>query len=473
MTKKRLLFGSLGSLILSLATCGVALAAGYSQGGLVWPLAASSAAFLVPMGRILIASGGSSKERAVPTALMGLAAIGLAVVGYFACGFAFQFGGIGLFSKFPGLEGLTWEWSPMDVTWGMGWGALGLHGFFLSGAASTPAAYALFLSQLPLVATAVLIPVLTLRKAVRPLILASAALLVSAVIYPVLGNWIWGGGWLANLGSNLGLGHGFVDFAGAGMVNLLGGMVALAGILVFGKRLKRGSEPARMPPVHLPLLAILGSLLVVVGWVGLALANPLYSSADLSPILVGVNLILASGGGMLASMLYSWFATGGADVLMSARGLVAGLVAASASCPFVPPWAALAAGVVAGLFLPLGVYLVEQILRLDDPAAAVATHAFSGLWGLISLALFADGRHGVGWNGVGVEEYLGIEGQGVSGYLTAPNFVPDWPGQLQAQLVGLAAIIIFSFALAWLFFKLLDLFARAWGKPSENLSTDA
>lgn len=472
MLKKRLLVASLGSLILALVASGVAFAAGPSEADLTWPLAASIAAFLLPVGLILVASGGSPEERAVSTALMGLAAIGLAMAGYFACGFAFQFGGIGLFSELPGLEGLTWEWSPMDVAWGLGWGALGLHGFLLSGAASTPAAYALFLSQLPLVATAALIPTLTLRKAARPSVLILAALLVSAVIYPVLGNWVWGGGWLANLGFNLGLGHGFVDFAGAGMVNLLGGIVALAGVLVFGERLRKGDEPARMPPIHLPLLALLGSLLLIIGWVGLALANPLHGSADLSPALVAVNLVLAAGGGMLASMLYSWFATGGADVLMSARGLIAGLAAVSAACPFVPPWAALIVGAIAGLLLPLCVYLIEHILRLDDPTAAVATHGLSGLWGLLALALFADGRYGAGWNGVGAGMYLGIEGQGVSGYFTAPNFVPDLPGQLQAQLVGLAAILIFSFALAWSVFKLIDLL-RAWTKPGENLSTDA
>ena len=226
-------------------------------------------------------------------------------------------------------------------------------------------------------------------------------------------------------------------------------------------------EPARMPPVHLPLLAILGSLLLLVGWLGLVFSNPLYiSSEGLPTSLIAVNVVLAAGGSALVAMLYTWFATGGADVLMTARGMAAGLVAISAACPFVPPWAALIIGAVAGLLLPLGIYFVEYLLRLDDPAAAIATHGLSGLWGLLALAIFADGRYGAGWNGIGAEEYLGIAGQGVSGYLVASGFQLDLPNQLFAQLVGIATITIVAFALAWAFFKALDLIIKAWTKTS-------
>jgi Amt family ammonium transporter len=435
----------------------------------LWPLLAGGLAFLIPAGFTLLASGGMPEEKAVPTAMMGLAATGLAIVGYLACGFALQFGGIGLTSDLPGLGGLIWEWSPLDATWGTGWGASGLRGFFLQKGADTPLAYALFFSQLPLVITASLIPLLTLRRQVKSLLLVLGALLIAALIYPVIGNWVWGGGWLANLGSNLELGHGFVDFAGAGMVHLLGGVAALGGILAFGFRSPPhklggdgGGEPAKMPPVHLPLLAILGSLLVLVGWLGLVFSNPLTTSNEgLPSSLMAVNVVLAAGGSLLVAMLYAWFTTGGADVLMAARGLVAGLIAISAACPFVPPWAALIIGAVAGLLLTLGIYLVEYLLRLDDPSAAIATHGLCGLWGLLALAIFADGRYGTGWNGIGAEEHLGIAGQGVSGYLVARGFQLDFPNQLFAQLAGIAAITIVSFALAWLFFKILDVLIKA------------
>jgi Amt family ammonium transporter len=432
---------------------------------LIWPLLAGCLAFLVPVGFTLIASGGMPEEKAVPTAMMGLAVTGLALAGYLACGFALQFGGIGLVSDLPGLGGLIWEWSPLDVTWGTGWGTLGLRGFFLQKGADTPLAYALFFSQLPLVITAGLIPLLTLRKRARPFALVPAALLMAAVVYPIIGNWVWGGGWLANLGSNLALGHGFVDFAGSGMVHLLGGVAALGGILAFGFRSENTDEPAKMPPAHLPLLAILGALLLLIGWLGLVFSNPLYMSNESLPrSLLAVNIILAASGSLLVAMLYTWFTTGGADVLMAARGLAAGLTAISAACPFVPPWAALIIGAVAGLLLPLGIYLIEYPLRLDDPAAAIATHGLSGLWGLLAVAIFADGIYGAGWNGIGVEEYLGIAGQGVSGLLVASGFQLDWPNQLFAQLAGIATITIFASVFAWVTFKALRLIVKAWTK---------
>jgi Amt family ammonium transporter len=434
-----------------------------SETDLTWLLLAGCLAFLIPVGFTLLASGGMSEENAVPTAMIGLAATWLALAGYLACGFALQFGGIGLFSDLPDLKGLIWEWSPLDVTWGTGWGTLGLKGFFLQKGADTPMAYALFFSQLPLVITASLIPLLTLRKRAKSFVLVLGALLIAALVYPSVGNWVWGGGWLANLGSNLEMGHGFIDFAGSGMVHLLGGVTALGGIVAFGFRSSRnqGGESAQMPPVQLPLLAILGSLLLLVGWLGLVFSNPLYMSNEGLPTsLIAVNVVLAAAGGALVAMLYTWFATGGADVLMAARGLAAGLVAISAACPFVPPWAAFIIGAVAGLLLPLGIYFVEYLLQLDDPAAAIATHGLSGLWGLLALAIFADGRYGVGWNGIGAEEYLGIAGQGVSGYLVASGFQLDLPNQLYAQFIGIAAITIVAFALAWAFFKTLDLIVK-------------
>jgi len=450
-----------------------------------WLILAGCLAFLVPVGLTLLASGAASEDKAADVALTSLAAIGLGVLGYFACGFAFQFGGIGLFSKLPGVENLIWEWSFLDVSWGPGWGMMGLKGFFLGGEAANPAAYALFFSQLALVTTVVLIPALSLRRRVKAIVIVLGALLLSAVVYPILGNWVWGGGWLAHLGSNLGLGHGFVDFAGAGLVNLVGGTAALAGILVFKLRRQKERpspevvsplssralskpsserESAEMPPVHLPLLAVLGSLLLVVGWLGWALASPLNALADvpIEPAVVAVNLLLAAAGGTLVATLYSCFTTGRADVLMATRGLAIGLVSISAAVPFVPPWAALLTGAVAGLLLPLSIYLLDHLLRLDDFTAAVSVHGLGGVLGLLTLGLFADGRHGAGWNGIGATEYLGVLGQGVSGYFTARGFQPDWPGQLYAQLIGLAALFLLTFVLTWLLLRVLRGLIQAW-----------
>ncbi len=450
---------------------GVAFTPEFLDPGLFWSLAASGLAFLVPIGLALLTGGGLAEEQAVPATLMGLVAVGLAVVGYLLTGFAFQFGGIGLFTTWPGLENLVWEWSLVDLAWGPGWGMAGLKGFLLGQEAHNQAAYTLFLSQLAPLATAVLIPTLALRGRVRPFVLVSGILLVSMVVYPLAGNWVWGGGWLAHLGENLALGHGFIDFAGAGMVNWTGGLTALAGILVFGTPLNRRplrAEPAQMPPVHLPMLAILGALLVMVGWFSLATANPLHLAGDISLAVVAVNILMAASGGTLLALFYAWFTLGRANVLLVSRGAVAGLVAISAACPFVPAWAAFIIGAVAGLLLPLSTYLVEYGLGLDDATAAVSVHAVSGLWGLLALGIFADGAYGLGWNGVGATEYLGVAGQGVSGYLTASGFQPDPTGQLYAQLIGAVALGLFAFVLAWLFFRTLTIGAVRSVAPGQE-----
>lgn len=455
------------------------------EAGLIVPLLGSALGFLVPVGVALIAASGTPEEGEGEAASMGLSfllALGLAAFGYLACGFAFQFGGAGIVSDLPGLSGLIWEWSPLDVAWGSGWGALGLKGYFLTGPAATPEAYALFFSQLPLATTAVLVPLLTLRRRTPFFVPVLGGLLMSAVIYPLAGNWALGGGWLANLGLNLGLGHGYVDLAGGGLANLLAATVALSGLVAFGLKRPAEQTPGRplpegtegesyvpMPTAHLPLLAILGSLLLFIGWLGLAFGNPLIGVSALgagqfSPAVVAVNLALAAAGGAMLAVLYSWFTTGTPDVLMSPRGALAGLVAVSAGAAFIPAWAALLLGSFAGVLLPLAHYFVERVLRLDDAPATLAAHGLPALIGLLAVGLFADGRYGQGWNGVA--------GQGVSGLWTASGLQNGWPTQFQAQLVGAIAVLVLSFVLGWLLFATLRRVIEAWqGAALEPVST--
>ena len=177
------------------------------------------------------------------------------MIGYVAVGFALQFGGIGLTQDQPGFAGLIWEWSALGPTWGPGWGMTGLVGWGLTGPAATSAAYALALANLPWVITAALIPLIGLRGRIPGWAAIVLGLLIGGLIYPLAGNWIWGGGWLANLGLNLGLGHGYVDVAGAGLVHLLGAAAALAGILVFLPRRPRSAAPGEAPLPANPLAA--------------------------------------------------------------------------------------------------------------------------------------------------------------------------------------------------------------------------
>ncbi len=423
-----------------------------------------------------------------------LVAWGLATLAYFALGFAFQFGGIAVFYDNPDLAGLYLEYSLLDTTWGTGWGMIGLKGFFMLDDASTAGALTLFLSQLPLLGVAALIPYFALQGRVQRWVALLISLLMGGLIYPITGNWIWGGGWLANLGGNLSIGHGLVDAGGGGQVVLAGASAALAALLVFRNRstgegpdaapvaapvandmsatdleATGDDEPAPdephlvpMPPVHLPLLGLLGATLMVTGWMGSGFMTQQPTAVDTLPVVMAVNLVLGALGGALTAGLYSWFTTSHLNPLMSARGLVAGLVVAAAGAAFIPAWSALLAGLVVGLILPPLIYLFDHVLSLDDTASTLGTFGLPALLGLLLLALVASGRYGVGWNGVGEESYLGVEGQGVSGLIVAPGYASGWPGQMVAQLVGAVAIFVWSFGLSWLLMQMVTGIIHAW-----------
>jgi hypothetical protein len=225
-----------------------------------------------------------------------------------------------------------------------------------------------------------------------------------------------------------------------------------------------GETYVPMPPLHLPLLATLGAWLAVIGWLGWGLGTPTYVASGLNPawIDVSIGLMLAASGGAMVSLAYSWLTTGQGNALMTARGVLGAIVAGSAGLPFLPLWAALAVGAGAGLLVPLGQYLIEHLLRLDDPTSAVATHGLPALWGLLAVGLFADGHAGQGWNRVGQGAYLGVAGQGVTGYLAGSGYASDWPAQFQAQATGAIAILFTAFFASWLLYAAIQGLTRAW-----------
>jgi Amt family ammonium transporter len=406
-------------------------------------------AFLVPAGLTMIAASASKREAAASVAAVGLVAVALGVVVYGVVGFGLQFGGLGLVSDLEGARDLRSEWSPVDRAWGPGWGIIGLDGFLLIQDSLEAEVLHTFLYYAALAATALCIPMLALARRLRFLALLGLGLVFAVLVYPVYGNWVWGGGYLSQLGTTVGLGHGFVDFAGAGTLHTLGAFFALAAILAFGARVQTLKVATEPPPVHFPVLGVLGAFLLLLGWFGLVVGSPVVGG-DVSYGRILLNVLLAACSGILVSAFYVWFVRGDPDLLMISRGLVAALVAISASCAFVPAWAALTIGAVAGLLLPLSIYLFDVKLRLGDHTAAVAMHGISGLWGLIAVGVFADGSSGAGWNGVGATQYLGVDGQGVSGLLVGSGFPADWPGQLYAQVAGIVALLLLALVVSWL-----------------------
>lgn len=443
------------------------------------PLILAILGLLVPLGLALVAAGGVPEKRSGTTALSALAAIGLGGFAYLAVGFALQFGGVGLHYDLPGLERLVWE-RPLLTSSDLA--RVGTCGYFLRDEASTPAAYALFLSQLPLVATAVLIPLAALRGRTRGWVPLAGALLTGGLLYPVLAHWAWFDDWLAQLGQLMGLGHGYVDLIGAGVTHVLGGAVALAGLLAFRLQSERrtatvsGPDPRQrslprlprpqkyipLPRTYQPLLAYTGAMLAFIGWAGLAINPPLLPRPEIAASLVILNLALSAGAAGTLAMFYTWLVAGVPSPLMVARAVIAGLVAVSASAAFIPPEVAMASGAAIGLLVAPLHFLLTYVLRLGDETAAVSVHLLPGAWGLAMVGLLADGRFGAGWNNVGVLEYLGVTGQGVTGAIAAPGFVADWPGQLQAQLTGAGVIFLISFLVAGVLFALAAGLIAAW-----------
>ncbi len=424
--------------------------------------------YLIPLAVLLLAAGAVEERQTARAATVALVAFAVVMIAYGALGFGFQFGGIGLINDAPGLEALVREWSPLDTTLGPGWGILGLDAFGINFVFVNQDITNLYLYHAALAATAVLMPALALATRVRSRVLVIGALLLGMFFYPMAANWGWGGGWLQQFGLTSSLGHGMVDFAGSGVVYMFGGFATLGALLGYGLRshtqVTTAANIPEFPSAHLPLFMILGAFLFLVGASSAVFGDP-FQLPDLPVSQIQLNLINAAMAGLVVATLYGWFVSGEPLAMLAARGAVAGVVAVAASLPFIPAWAALVIGGVAGLLLPLTTYAIERWIRADDQALLVPTFGMAGLWGLIALSIFADGTYGIAWNATGEGRYLGVVGQGVTGIFAQTGFVPDSPGQMEAQFFGVLAIALVAFLSSFAVFFTL----RRIGGPPEGV----
>jgi len=268
------------------------------------------------------------------------------------------------------------------------------------------------------------------------------AFMMGGIVYPVYANWVWGGGWLATLGSNFGLGHGHVDFAGSSVVHMVGGVAALAGGIVLGPRLGKYDKQGNAKTIaahHLPM-ALLGTFILAFGWFGFNPGSTL-AGTDLRIAVVATNTMLASAGGALSAMLYMWMVYGKPDPGMLVNGMLAGLVAITAPCAFVTAPVSVLIGLISGVLVIWAAFFIEKTLKVDDPVGAIAVHGVNGMWGVLSLGLFADGSYGDGWNGV-------------PGTVTGLFY--GAPAQFAAQCIGVLANFIWVFVTFYIFFKIVD-----------------
>jgi len=266
-----------------------------------------------------------------------------------------------------------------------------------------------------------------------------SSFMLGAFTYPLFGNWAWGGGWLANLGTNFGLGKGYSDFAGSGVVHSVGGLTALALALIVGPRIGKYTRTGKSNALvgHDIVIVLTGCFILAFGWFGFNPGSTLGASGNgnLRIGSIAVNTMLAGMAGSFGAMLYMWMRYGKPDASMSGNGLLAGLVAITAPSGFVNTVSAVIIGLIAGVLVCVSVEFIDRKLRVDDPVGAISVHGTNGLWGVISVGLFADGKsnYGGSWNGV-------------PGSVTG-LFYGD-AGQLVAQLIGVATLIGVIFTLS-------------------------
>ena len=422
----------------------------YYGSNFVWVMITGFMVFFFQCGFAMVETGFCRGKNAAHTMSMNFMVFLVGAVGYFLVGFALQFGGSG------GAVGLGSGGSVLNSMLsipGLG-GILGYKGFALSGTYDA-GIYALFFFQMVFMDTTVTIPTGAMAERVKYSAVVITSFFISMFLYPLFGNWVWGGGWLSAIGKNFGLGHGVVDFAGSAVVHSMGGMLALAGAIVIGPRIGKFKKDgnARAFPGHNIPMAIIGTIILFFCWFSFNAGSTLNAS-DFRLSVVATNTMIAGAVGGLVAMFYMWIKYGKPDPSMTANGTLAGLVAITAPCAFVNGISSFIIGFIAAILVCVAVPFVENKLKIDDPVGAISVHCVNGLWGVISLGLFADGRYGEGLNGVS---------GGVTGL-----FFGD-PSQFVAQLIAVAVLFIWGFGVSFLFFKLLD---KVWGlrvSPTDEL----
>jgi Amt family ammonium transporter len=401
-----------------------------------WTLFTGFLVMFMQAGFALVETGLCRAKNAGHTMAMNFMIYPMGMLGFYLCGFAFMFGGMadpmspsgGGIATMGGYAGLNKELGFM--LGGHFIGLIGWKGFLLKGAGYDTAAFALFLFQMVFMDTTATIPTGCAAERWRFSAFMIYGCFIGSIMYPIFGNWVWGNGWLAEMGVNWGIGHGHVDFAGSSVVHMQGGVIALIFGWLIGPRIgKYNKEGKLVNPIipHSIPMCMLGTFILAFGWFGFNPGSSL-AGTDLRISVVAVNTMLASATGALGATLYMWwFKTKKPDPAMMCNGMLAGLVAITAPCAFVSAGGASILGLVAGVLCVESVFFFDRH-RIDDAVGAISVHGVNGAWGCLSLGLFADGTYGDGWNGV-------------PGTVKGLFYGGGW-GQLEAETIGVVVCFI-------------------------------
>jgi ammonium transporter, Amt family len=412
---------------------------------LMWTLVAGFLVMFMQAGFALVETGLCRAKNASHTMLMNFLVYVIGLTGFWIVGFALMYGAMPV-ASLGGTAGLDAAKEVVIEFFGKPFGLFATNGWFLGGNVYDVGVFTIFLFQMVFMDTAATIPTGAMAERWKLKAFFIFGFFMSMILYPLFGNWAWGGGWLSQLGVNFGLGHGYVDFAGSGVVHSVGGLCALAGAIVLGPRLGKYNRDGTinpMPAHHIPM-ALLGAFILAFGWFGFNPGSTLgVSGGGLNRVgIVAVATMLAGAGGALSATLYMVLKTGKPDPTMIANGLLAGLVAITAPSGFVGANAGFIIGAIAGVLVCAAVAFFDK-LRIDDPVGAISVHGVCGLFGVLCVGIFADGTafYGGSWNGVSGS---------VKGLLYG-----DW-SQFGAQVVGCVTLLVWAFGGSLVFFKILD-----------------
>jgi len=362
----------------------------------VWTLVAAALVFFMQAGFACVEAGFTRAKNAVNIMMKNLMDFAVGSIAFWAIGFGLMFG-----------------------VSASGW--IGTSGFFLSDftPGGDPWVLAFWMFQVVFAATAATIVSGAMAERTKFTSYLIYSFFISAIIYPIMGGWAWGGlyhggGWLEKLG--------FIDFAGSTVVHSVGGWAALAGAIVLGPRIGKydsKGRPRAIPGHNLPLAA-LGVFILWLGWFGFNPGSTTAGNKDIAMIFVNTNLAAAAGA--VSAMITIWAMAKKPDLAMALNGALAGLVAITAPCNNVTPASAVVIGFIGGILVVCSVLLIDRI-GVDDPVGAVSVHAVNGVWGTLAAAIF------------------NIEGFTLH--------------QLGVQALGCATAFIWTFGMAYILFRVL------------------
>src|SRR5260221_195651 len=413
----------------------------------VWTLVTGFLVMFMQAGFAIVETGLVRAKNANHTMMMNFMVYGVGMLAYWLIGFTIQMGGVGAVANLGGTPALNSEFT--ITLFGKAFGLFGTHGLFLVHKGTYDVSIkVLFLFQMVFMDTTTTIVTGSCCERWKYAAFIVSTMFLAAFTYPIFANWAWGGGWLANLGANFGLGKGYCDFAGSGVVHSAGWITALAVAMMLGPRIGKYERTGKSNAIlaHDIVIVLTGCFILAFGWFGFNPGSTLGASGNgnLRIGSIAVNTMLAGMAGSFGAMLYMWLRYGKPDASMSGNGLLAGLVAITAPRGFVKPVSSVIIGLIAGVLVCISVEFVDRVMHVDDPVGAISVHGTNGLWGVFSVGVFADGKSNYGgtWdrvNGAGTGLFYGGHG-----------------GQLVAQLIGIVTLLGFVFTLSFVFNLLID-----------------